>query len=462
MFDIPMLKMDHTREQCETYYLRWIHVMNKLKTNCYWWFLLPFLGLWLWAFSALMITPLWDEVNFMLMRQRAISFPQILAVTWFGFTLYRPLAISFLMCVHWLLPFDLAWPLLRIFNAVMVFASFWLIADAAKYYVANANHRLEQLYPSCNNRNQCTLCCYWLAVLLSPTVLIVATWYPNIFDASCLLFIALGIAVLGRGRWLLAGMAFGLAWFCKETAVFVLPLLAYLFFIHPPSRKITVKALLVYIAISAIYWSLRSHVLVLGGPQDIHPFVFAQLLPTLQAVATRLSSPGVTILPGMAGLLITLILALSARKVLFFCLVLVLILGSTVLYLGMTASMLSTDTPIISPAIFDARLFHIPLALLMFALLLNNRAWPFLLLALSLGTSIPFEFIHYQKFQLAYQSYFNLAAQKTGGIVIFINNGQGVQGASGEFGNLKIGEYPQADYWLNPKNGDLTPVHGTD
>lgn len=433
--------------------------MNKLKVDGYSWFLLALFGLWWWAFSALMITPVWDEINFMLMRQRATSFPQLFDISRFGFTLYRPLAISFLMCVHWLLPFDLAWPLLRIVNAVMVFASFWLIADAARYYTAS-DGRPKQPHLSCNNRNPFTLCCYWLAVLLSPSVLIVATWYPNIFDASCLLFIALGIAALGRGHWLFAGIAFGIAWFCKETAVFVLPLLAYLFFIHPHSRKMTVNALLVYTGISAIYWFLRNRVLVLGGPQDIHAFVFAQLLPTLQAVATRLSSPGITVLPSLAGLLITLILALSARNALFFCFVLVLILGSAVLYLGMPGGVLSTDTPLISPAIFDARFFYIPLALLMFALLLNNHAWPLLLLALSLGTSMPFEFLHYQKFQLAYQTYFNLAAQKTGGLVIFIHNGQGVQGASGEYGNLKIGEYPQADYWLNPQNGDLTPAHG--
>ncbi|NOT84619.1 MAG: hypothetical protein HOP02_07550 [Methylococcaceae bacterium] len=436
--------------------------MDKLRINGYLWAVLLFLGLWLWAFSALMIAPVWDEVNFLLTVNQFTGFWQGLGVIWLGNTLYRPLAISFLAGVLKLLPFDLAWPLLRTFNAAMVLASFWLIADAAKRYAASYVCRPEKPHPLCNNHNQFILCCYWLAVFLSPAALIVATWYPNIFDASCLLFIAIGIAVLGRGRWLSAGIAFGVAWFCKETAIFVLPLLTYLFFTHPHSRKITVNSLFVYIGISAIYWCLRNRVLVLGSTQDIHPFVFSQILPTLQVVAMRFSSPGITILPGIIGLLFTVVLALSTRKRVFFCFVLMLILGSTILYLGLPAGMLSKDTPLLNSAPFDARFFHIPLALLMFALLLNGRAWPFLLLTLSFGASIPFEFLHYQKFQLAYQSYFKLAAQKPGGIIIFLNKGQGVQEASGDFGHLKIGEYPQADYLLNPQNGDLTPTHGID
>lgn len=427
-------------------------MLNRLTINDYSWVILIAIGVWLSFVGILMIAPVWDEMFFWVIVNQFKHFQQVLYFLWGQCPLYRPLATSFLALELWSLPFDSAWPLLRILNAVMVLTSYSLIADAAK------RQRCGNVGNFSKNLSQDTLICYWLAALLSPATLIVATWFANIFDASCLLLIAMGLSVWTRDRWCLAGCLFGLTWFCKEAAIFVLPLLVYLYVISPQSRKNTLYSLIIYMGLGGVYWYLRSRVVTLGSTSDIHPLLFSQFFSTVPSVAMRLSSPGITVLPSMLGLLITLGLLLSVRSFVFFGFVVALILCAAAAYQGaISGGMLTPDGSLINSAIFDARLFYIPLALFMFGLLLQGRTWQFVVLMFSFSASIPLEFQRYQQFQLAYQSYYQLAAQTPRGVTIYVDKASGVQPFSGYFG-LKIGAYPEADYVMNPQDGSLTPA----
>ncbi len=408
-------------------------------------------GLWFSANYALMIAPVWDEINFyVLFSPFKKNVWQGFHFLWFEYGLYRPLATTFLAVNLSVFSPDLVWPLLRIFNAVMVIASYWLIAGAAKAWHST----------SYNGLSKGTLLNYWFAGLLAPTVLIVSNWFANIFDASCLLFIALGLSAWTRNRPILAGSMFGLAWFCKEAAIFAMPLLIYLYVINPPLRKNTSQATAIYMALGLVYWLLRYRIILLLGPAAaIHPLNFSRIFAALPAAAIRLSLPGLTVLPSALGFTITLLLALSARSAVFFGYVSSIILCAALVYQDSIAfGAIGHQLPLINPAIFDARFFHIPLALLMFGLLLQRQTWPFVLLTLSFLAATPFEFRHYRQFQLAYQSYYQLAAKAHKPIVIFAKASDGVQKTEGAFG-VKIGEYPNADYVLNPNDGSLTPTH---
>lgn len=415
--------------------------------------------LWFLVICRLMIVSVWDETIFMAVS-RNTSIVQWLYLCWTDSRIYRPLANSLIGLGLWLFPLDKGWLFLRFSSVVMVLASFWIIADAAKrQYIGRFSDGLVSHPNVPENLSQEILFWYWLVVFFSPSVLIVSAWFPNIFDSSCLLLIAAGVSAWGRMRWCIAGGLFGLAWFCKEAAIFILPLLGYLYLIAPASRIITIRSGLIYLSLGTVYWFLRSRVIAFGSSADIHPIIFSNLLPSIEAIAQRFILPGVSVLPGAAGLMITLVIALSARSLIFFGFTFALILCAAFAYLGSVIGVHSPYfLPLMNSAIFEARYFHIPLALLMFGLLLQGRAWPFMVMLLAFATSTPFEFQRFRQFQLAYQTYYQLAAESPNGITIFVRKDSGVQQLVNNQLKLKIGEYSPADYVMNLQNGSLQKV----
>lgn len=407
--------------------------------------LLPLL--WLCALASLTIAPVWDEIGAMDVVRQATRLPALLAYLWTDFPLYRPLGTSTLAVVLFTLPFDWAWPVLRFLNAALVLAAFALLADAAQ--------RLQgahgQPAPDASMR-----ALYWAAVCLSPAALIVGGWYANIFDALCLALAALGLALLGRNRFVLAGLAFGLAWFSKEAALFIAPLLVYLYLRFPRQRRGLYWAAAIYLLLGAAYWLLRSRAVALGSAQDVHALTLGGVWPALCGYFIRLWMPGVTPLPALLGVGISLAVMLASRDRTFMALVLMLAGAAAVAYTGMVHGVaIGTATPVVSAVVFDARLFYIPAGLLLFALLLSGRRLPLGLALLGLASGLPSQYQRQRDLQQTYLGYYRLGEQTPGGITIHAPVATtGVQVAPAYRG-VRIGDYPQASHVLNPWDGRL-------
>lgn len=402
---------------------------------------------WTIALMWLMIAPVWDETIFYGLVAGQAKLSDALIACWTSFPLYRPLMTSFLAIILKILPFDLAWPVLRVVNMLLVVAAFSALLRAAKILWAE---RYASDFPA-----QVTIT-YWLAIFASPAVLIVGGWYANLFDAGCFFFMACGVLAYAYQRAFLAGILFGIAWFCKEAAVFIAPLLVYLYIVFPARRHLLWRALGIYLLLGVVYWSMRSMVVPLGSQHDVHALSLDFVLPAMKAVIVRMWMPGVSAFPAVVGILASLLVLVAARNWLFAGLALAVFLAATVVYAGMLPNDAPYATyPLIGPTIFAARLFYIPAGILLFGLLLVGRPGPYLCVALIYAMSLPLQFSWQEKFQLAYRNVYALGDKSVNEVLIQIPKNSGVQ-AMPKFRNVIMADVPDADYLFNDVDGSLS------
>src|SRR5437764_13853937 len=106
------------------------------------------------------------------------------------------------------------------------------------------------------------------ATLFAAGAIIVSGWFANIFDASVLLLAAWGLFLVTRGWLLEAGFIFGFAFFFKETAAMVLPLLLILVAIDRIKLRDAIRIAIPAITIGILYFALRGLVVPFGSAAD--------------------------------------------------------------------------------------------------------------------------------------------------------------------------------------------------
>lgn len=404
--------------------------------------------IWLAAMACLFIAPVYDEVNAYNVVTRAASLPSLLYELWTTFPLYRPIGTSIIAIVVHALPFDLAWPLLRLGNCLMVLASLSLLLSAARRY------RAAGLIPADTARVDAL---FWAVALLSPATMMVAAWYADIFDASCMLLIAAGIAACARGRWGVAGVCLGLSWFCKEAAIFAAPIGLFLFARLPEQRKPLYRAAAIYIALGALYWLMRSHAISLGSNADVHRMDIHTLPDTVLGIAMWLWSPGITWLPAVLGLAATLLVAATSRSAWFALLLAAMLAAGGVAYMGtIQGVMVDAHTPLIDMSVFNARFIYIPGLLLLFGLLLVGRRLPFLIAAAGFMFSLPLHYQRFYDFQQSFKQWYTLSASMPHGLDIHAPAAPGIW-TKFDYKGLRIANAPAAHYELRVSDGRLTP-----
>ena len=136
--------------------------------------------LWIAAMSRLFIADVWDETTALVLfgdaHQSAGKLVSMILKTPMPF--WRPIPTIFVALTIHGLPFDVAWPLLRIVNMLMILGAVALLLRALNAWAGRDARRDFFLV---------------FATLFSAGAIIVGGWFANIFDASVLLLAACGL-----------------------------------------------------------------------------------------------------------------------------------------------------------------------------------------------------------------------------------------------------------------------------
>ena len=221
---------------------------------------------WLIMIAPLMIAEVWDETNGLILMETqpfaGMGIPEIIYLCWSEPIkgIYRPLATSLILLLIKL--FDGNFVLLRYLVALLIPCAAILLTQALMLrFSISRNHAIA----------------FFVILLFSASSLITATWFANIFDASCLLFLALALRWYVSGSLVACGVSFALAVFCKETCVLILPLFVWLFWIDRqriPSMHWHEHSVLAIsmLAVLGVYWWLRHSMIPTGSEADLHGF----------------------------------------------------------------------------------------------------------------------------------------------------------------------------------------------
>ncbi len=336
-------------------------------------------AVWLLLISGLMIADVWDEtdVQLLFITEPVVSqnvFEAALAA-WLHqlpLDIYRPMGSSVAIAMGKLFDGNFIW--MRFFNALLMIGSAGLLAQTLVFrYEATTRHAMA----------------FFLVLLFSGSSLITSTWFANIFDASCLFFLAMAIRLYATGYLAGCAISFSLAVFCKESYVLAFPLIAWMMWEDLPrlekrGRNARVWLSLSILGVSAAYWWMRHTLIPVGSEADIHGFDYSPLTYIgstasflsgflAQTYTFHLDSPSFWI--GTGSLLVVL---KSARGAGAKWTVLAILGMSSLVYLGMFGL---RDEILISSNNFIGRLYLIPFALSLFVIFATVRKSVVLLVA---------------------------------------------------------------------------------
>jgi hypothetical protein len=352
---------------------------------------------WIAVVAMLMVTDVWDESRGLELFHSA-DLGDLLRSNWKqdagqGLVLFRPLPF-FLFNAFALAVGDpeLTWRGLRVLNACLVVASAIMLLGVVRRR-AGAEPIRDLII--------------WTAMLASGSAVITASWFANGFDAMALFFIAVSIDLLDRERGLLAGLALGTAFFCKEVALLGLVFLALLGRLGIGGKRQVARALSVAIAALGVYLILRSAVVAPGSESDLRTLSLAgafdgvaRLPVTIWWQVADVPFPSI----GAAAFAASLILLRSWRAVgtITVWYLAIAVLYGPILPLG--------PEPLISSGNFAGRLYLVPSMLALTLIGLCGRRYSAFLLLVPLlwGAAITVERHH--RFQESYRAIYDQAA----------------------------------------------------
>jgi len=356
-------------------------------------------AVWLLLVARLMIADVWDETNGMLYFSD-LSIP---LGTKLHFTLtqslgfWRPLpTLIAALFLHFIPSFTASWRVLRFVDMLMIAGALLLLLDAAGRWSE----------PSARRR-------FLLAVafLFSGSGFIAAGWYANIFDASAILLIALGLSRLACGRDLEAGVIFGTAFFAKETAILVLPFLVLLAAAGRISLRNLLRAAVPAILLGGLYFVIRSRIVPFGSASDVHGFVPRDFLPTVINFGATFwiqTMKRQMLVIGLAFLAFSLAALRRPRTI---AVATLFVIGCAVIYWGMFSKY--QDGTVIAYQNFSGRLYLVPVALFLFLLTIEARdaAIAVLLIPILFGGAETYR--DHTRFQRVYRRIYRTAAETT-------------------------------------------------
>ena len=392
--------------------------------------------LWIAAMARLFIADVWDESNALAVfgdaHQSAVQLVVTILKTPLPF--WRPIpTILAALTIH-LLPPDAAWPFLRIVNMLMIFAALALMIRAVSAW-AGRDDRRDFFFV--------------FATLFSAGAIIVAGWFANIFDASVLLLIAWGLFLITRRWFLEAGFVFGVAFFFKETAAMVLPLLLLLIAIGRLKLMEAIKIAIPAIAVGILYFDLRSLVVPFGSAADTHQFQISMLLPTAKGFIESYWRETLWGAPNVIGYIVFLASAAAMRTWRARAAFVAFVACAIVIYLSMFATYQGHD--LLHHLMFIGRLYFIPVTLTLFVFALDRRWWAMAILAVPLLAGAIGTYTRYERFQRSYRNLYRYAATATKPVRI----DYAMKPLHDPRRGIEIGDFPDAPARLDPVNGLL-------
>ena len=350
--------------------------------------------LWLVAMARLFIADVWDETNALVVFGDAHQSAGQLVATILKTPLpfWRPIpTIVAALTIH-ALPPDVAWPLLRIVNMLMILGAAVLLVRAVRA-LAGGDERRDFFFV--------------FAIIFSAGAIIVAGWFANIFDASVLLLAACGVLMIARGWLLEAGFVFGVAFFFKETTAMTLPLLLMLIAIGRITLRDAVKTAIPTIAIGVLYFGLRSLVVPFGSAADTHQFQLSMLLPTAKGFVESYWRETLWGWPNLFGYVAFVFSIAAMRGWRARGAFLVYAACAVVMYLSMFATYQGHD--LIHYLMFVPRLYFVPVTLTLFIFAVDRRWWAIAILAIPLLIGAIGTYTRYERFQRSYRNLYRYA-----------------------------------------------------
>ena len=356
------------------------------------WRIAMFVAIAIWIVFAvrLMIADVWDETNGMLAFSAASPLADKLRfVLTQSLGFWRPLPTLLVTIVlHFVRDFDISWRILRGLNMLMLLASLLLML------------RMTQ---SAALRFALTV-----AFLFSGSAIITAGWYANIFDASALLLVLLGLTLLLRGHDVAGGVLLGIAFFCKEAAALALPFLVVLFAAQRITFKQALRAGIPATILGAVYFAIRSKIVPFGGEGDIHGFAPDQLVPTIINLAGSL---WLQMLKGWLplGFLALIIFFIALRKPRVIAATLLFLAATTIIYWGMFG--ITQDGVLLHHLNFVGRLYLVPVTLLLVLLTLERRTVFIAVLCVPILLGAVLTYRDHARFQRTYKRIYRTASE---------------------------------------------------
>lgn len=398
------------------------------------------IALWIALAVRLMIADVWDETNGMLLfSSSAMTLAEKLRFTLtqsLGF--WRPLPTLVLASILHVVPdFGISWRILRALNIAALLASLGFLVDALRQWRGSEDRR--------------TTFVLTIAFLFSSSSVITAGWFANAFDASALLLICAGLSLLARDRSIAAGVVFGLAFFCKETAALTLPFLVVLFVAQRIHLRETLRAGVPAAILGAIYFAIRSKIVPFGSAGDVHGFAPEQIGPTIVNLAgsfwlqsMKQSSFAFLGIAAMIGSLIAL------RRPRVIGIVVLFYAGVGVIYWGMFNEY--QNGVLMHHVNFIGRLYLVPAAMMLVLLLVERRTLAVALLAIPIVFGAALTWRDHARFQSTYARIYRTASE-TAARPLRVHYppkplDDGVRG-------VKIGDLPDAPVVIDAKSGRL-------
>ena len=393
-------------------------------------------AVWIVALAPLFVADVYDETNgLILLGNPSVTTSAIVALT---LKTARPVPTLFAGLIIHALPPEVAWRLLRVVNIALLLAALALLLRALREWVGR-DARLEALFT-------------W-TYLFSGGAIIVATWYANIFDATVMFLIAAGMLLIARQHFVAAGIVFGAAFFCKETAAMVFPLLLLLMAIGRLRLRDAVRVAAPALAIGALYFAFRGLVVPLGSAADTHQFHLRRLAGTAIGLidtfwTESMWGEGPAII-GFIWFAVSMVALRGWRARLAFtaftgC--------AIVIYMEMFD--IWQGHTVMHYLMFVGRLYFIPVVLTLFVFALDNRWWAMAILALPLAYGAVTTYVRYQRFQRSYRSIYRYASHAPVKPVRIYYPMKSLDDARR---GVQIGDLPDARLQIDTATGKLVP-----
>lgn len=393
--------------------------------------------IWLILLKPLMIIDVWDESNFLVYfysQTNSLSDKLISIWTQALGNIYRPIPVSIATVIleyNTFSPF--AWQILRGVNIILLLSSLIFILQLFYRWQVKA-----YFYPI-----------FTLLFLFSSSGFITATWYANLFDASSLFLLTLALLLISYERFLLASIAVGLSFFCKEINLIFLPFVIILYFNQKLDVKSLISSLITMLIFASGYWLLRFNMIELGSQGDIHDFAFNKFLPSLQGFIESFWWQNMQReQAGWFGIICFALSILAFKRWFNMLLFTGLLFLTMLIYWGMFAYY---QQDVINHLNFIGRLYLIPATLLLIALILWARPAILALIAIPLLWGGWQTYLAHQQFQTTYLTIFQLAAQQENILLIDYKENP----LNDPIRKVQIGDYPQAKYKIDTKTGKL-------
>jgi len=402
--------------------------------------------LWIGAMSRLFIADVWDETSALVVfGDSHWSVGGLVAmVLKTPMPFWRPIPTIFAALTIHVLPPDVAWPLLRIVNMLMILGAVALLLRVLNAW-AGSDARRDFFFV--------------FATLFSAGAIIVGSWFANIFDASVFLLAACGLLLLTRGWFLEAGCVFGIAFFFKENAAMILPLLILLVAIGRLKVRDAVRVAIPTLAIGILYFGLRSLVVPFGSAGDTHQFRLGMVIPTTTGLIESYWRETLWVWPAVIGYTLFAFSLVAMRGWRARAAFIIYVGCAVAIYLSMftvyEGQELARHLMAVPHLAFAPRLFFVPVTFTLFIFALDRRWWAVAILAVPLLLGAAGVYSRYQRFQRNYRDLYRYVQSEPKPVRI----DYAMKPLHDPRRGIDIGDFPDAPLRLDPMTGRVVRRH---